>query len=205
MKVSQLIVYSGIIVPASIYISLVTHVFYSTFSRERISPQKLGWFSDASIDQRKEIVLNRSEPLLAYKECLSGKGEWYHLEHFTEDVIFQSPLVKLEGKDELSSIFVTLMSKLVEDVIVDMISVQQNEELMTIEMTIHVIPILLPTFSLPLTSSLNFEQVGDKQKIYKIKEEWNGVKLLNGRLHSWLRRIHAVIAMFICSWPLGGI
>jgi len=198
-------VYSGIIVPTSIYFALVTHVFYASFSKDRMSPKKLGWFSDASIDQRKEIVLNRSEPLLAYKECLSGKGEWYHLEHFTKDVIFQSPLIKLEGQDEFSTIFVTLMSKLVEDVIVDMISVQQNEELMTIEMTIHVIPILLPPFSFPLTTSLYFEQVGDNQRIYKIKEEWNGVKLINGRLHSWLRRIHAVIAMFICSLSLGGI
>ena len=59
------------------------------------------------------------------------------------------------------------ISKLVEDVIVDMISVQQNEELMTIEMTIHVIPILLPPFSFPLTTSLYFEQVGDNQRIYK--------------------------------------
>ena len=42
------------------------------------------------------------------RECLSGKGEWYHLEHFTDDVIFQDQLFKLEGRDELSAIFVSL-------------------------------------------------------------------------------------------------
>ena len=56
---------------------------------------------------------------------------------------------------------------LVEEVVLDIISLQQNEEVMTLELEMMITPRYLPSFTLPITSHLYFEQVGDQQKIYK--------------------------------------
>ena len=42
------------------------------------------------------------------RQCLSGKGEWYHMEHFTEDVIFQDPIIFSEGREDLSAVLINL-------------------------------------------------------------------------------------------------
>ena len=39
-----------------------------------------------------------------FRQCVSGKGEWYHLEHFTEDVSFKDPVILSEGREDLSAI-----------------------------------------------------------------------------------------------------
>ena len=46
--------------------------------------------------------------LLTCRQCLSGRGAWYHLDHFTGDVVFHSPLLQLEGREELGAGLVTL-------------------------------------------------------------------------------------------------
>ena len=56
---------------------------------------------------------------------------------------------------------------LIEDVVLDVISLQQNEELMRLSLVLVITPRYLPSFTLPLTSHLYFEQEADKQKIYR--------------------------------------
>ena len=61
-----------------------------------------------------------------------------------------------------------LLSRLlIEDVALDVISLHQNEELMRLSLVMVITPRLFPSFSLPLTSHLYFEQEADKQKIYR--------------------------------------
>ena len=50
---------------------------------------------------------------IMFRQCVSGKGEWYHLEHFTGDVTFRDPMILSEGHEDLSAI-VTL-TRLVSD------------------------------------------------------------------------------------------
>jgi len=205
MLISDKVIYCGIILPTVVYISLISHLMFTIFSTNRVSPpqQTLTWSQSVPVERRKELVLNRSEPVLAYEDCLSGRGEWYHLEHFSDDVVFQDPLFRLEGREELSAVFVTLTRRFLEDVLLDIISVKHNEELVTLELVAHITPVLMPSFSIPIKSHLHFEEDGEHQRIYKIKEEWNGVLLINegwlGRAHSWLRRSHAVIATFLAT------
>ena len=56
---------------------------------------------------------------------------------------------------------------LIEDVVLDVISLQQNEELMRLSLVMVITPRYLPSFTLPLTSHLYFEQEADRQKIYR--------------------------------------
>lgn len=56
---------------------------------------------------------------------------------------------------------------LIEDVTLDVISLHQNEELMRLSLVMVITPRYLPSFTLPLTSHLYFEQEADKQKIYR--------------------------------------
>ena len=42
--------------------------------------------------------------MFMFRQCVSGKGEWYHLEHFTEDVSFRDPMIVSEGREDLSAI-----------------------------------------------------------------------------------------------------
>ena len=56
---------------------------------------------------------------------------------------------------------------LIEDVTLDVISLHQNEELMRLSLVMVITPRYLPSFTLPLTSHLYFEQEADRQKIYR--------------------------------------
>ena len=56
---------------------------------------------------------------------------------------------------------------LIEDVALDVISLHQNEEVMVLSLVVVITPRYLPSFTLPLTSHLYFEQEADKQKIYR--------------------------------------
>ena len=60
-----------------------------------------------------------------------------------------------------------LFRKFLEDVLLDIISVQHNEELVTLELVVHITPVLMPSFSIPITSYLHFEEDGELQRIYK--------------------------------------
>ena len=65
MQISQFFLHAGIIVPVTVYIGLLYHLLYSTFSIDRISPTKLTW--SVPQEKRNELIVARSEPLLAYK------------------------------------------------------------------------------------------------------------------------------------------
>ena len=60
-----------------------------------------------------------------------------------------------------------LFRKFLEDVLLDIISVQHNEELVTLELVAHITPVLMPSFSIPIKSHLHFEEDGEHQRIYK--------------------------------------
>ena len=40
-----------------------------------------------------------------FRQCVSGKMEWYHMDHFTEDVTFRDPIILAEGREDLSAVF----------------------------------------------------------------------------------------------------
>ena len=40
-----------------------------------------------------------------FRQCVSGQAEWYHLEHFTQDVSFRDPMILSEGREDLSAVF----------------------------------------------------------------------------------------------------
>ena len=57
---------------------------------------------------------------------------------------------------------------LVEDAVLDIISVTQDEVQISLVMRLHISPVLLPGFSFPMTSHLYFDEAGDgSQKIFK--------------------------------------
>ena len=56
---------------------------------------------------------------------------------------------------------------LIEDVALDVISLHQNEEVMVLSLVVVITPRYLPSFTLPLTSHLYFEQEAEKQRIYR--------------------------------------
>ena len=60
-----------------------------------------------------------------------------------------------------------LLRTLVENVLLDVVSVQHNEELLTVELELMISPRYFPSFILPVTSRLYFEDLGEGQKIYK--------------------------------------
>ena len=60
-----------------------------------------------------------------------------------------------------------LLRLLIEDVALDVISLHQNEEVMVLSLVVVITPRYLPSFTLPLTSHLYFEQEAEKQKIYR--------------------------------------
>ena len=60
-----------------------------------------------------------------------------------------------------------MFRKLVEEVVVDVISTQQNEEKLVLEMILMITPTWFPSFTLPLTAHLYFEQEHQRQVIYK--------------------------------------
>ena len=67
MSQSQLLLYSGIVVPALIYCSLLTHVFYHLHRHQPHPPPDLVWSRSTEVDRRVELIESRSGPLLAYK------------------------------------------------------------------------------------------------------------------------------------------
>lgn len=55
-----------------------------------------------------------------------------------------------------------------EDVVLDIISVTQDEVQISLVMELHVTPVLLPGFSFPMTTHLYFDEAPDgSQKIFK--------------------------------------
>ena len=58
--------------------------------------------------------------------------------------------------------------KLLEDAVLDVISVDQDEVQISLVMVLHVTPVLLPSFSFPMTTHLYFDEASDgSQKIFK--------------------------------------
>ena len=57
---------------------------------------------------------------------------------------------------------------IVEDVVLDIVSVTQDEVQISLVMELHVTPVLLPGFSFPMTTHLYFDEAPDgSQKIFK--------------------------------------
>lgn len=57
---------------------------------------------------------------------------------------------------------------MLEDTVLDIISVAQDEVQMSLEMELHVTPVFLPGFSLPMTAHLYFDEASDgSEKIFK--------------------------------------
>ena len=121
MNISSNILYAGIFFPLLLYLGLVSNILYTVARGTKAPAPALTWSKTVSVDRRKDLVLKRTEPLLAYKydiltnlfvqmtfgmfrQCVSGKGEWYHLEHFTGDVSFRDPMILSEGHEDLSAI-----------------------------------------------------------------------------------------------------
>ena len=103
------IIYAGIIIPTVVYTLFIAQLAYSLLSSSaRQHSEALTWSSSVSTERRKELILKRSDAVLAYKECLVGRGEWYHMNHFSDDLVFQDPLFSLEGKEEFESVAVSL-------------------------------------------------------------------------------------------------
>ena len=67
MNISHRILYAGIFAPVLLYISLVSNVLYTVFTGIKAPAPDLTWSKSVSVDRRKDLVLKRSEPLLAYK------------------------------------------------------------------------------------------------------------------------------------------
>ena len=64
-------------------------------------------------------------------------------------------------------VMIDCFRKMLEEAHVDIISTQQNEERVVLDMTLLVTPWILPSFTLPLTTHLYFEQEEDRQVIYR--------------------------------------
>ena len=64
-------------------------------------------------------------------------------------------------------VMIDVSRKMMEEAHVDIISTQQNEEKVVLEMRLLVTPRLLPSFTLPLTTHLYFEEEQDRQVIYR--------------------------------------
>lgn len=67
MNMSRLILYAGIFAPLLLYISLVSSTLYTVFIGAKKPAPDLSWSKAIPLEKRKDLVLKRSEPLLAYK------------------------------------------------------------------------------------------------------------------------------------------
>ena len=67
MNISNKLLYAGILVPLVFYICLVSNILYTVFTANKSQAPDLSWSKTVSVERRKDLVLKRSEPLLAYK------------------------------------------------------------------------------------------------------------------------------------------
>ena len=69
MNIPLKILYAGIFAPFLLYICLVSNILYTVFTgvKAKAPAPDITWSKSVSVDRRKDLVLKRSEPLLAYK------------------------------------------------------------------------------------------------------------------------------------------
>ena len=67
MNISSNILYAGIFAPFLLYLGLVSNIVYTVVRGSKASAPALTWSKTVSVDRRKDLVLKRTEPLLAYK------------------------------------------------------------------------------------------------------------------------------------------
>ena len=79
----------------------------------------------------------------------------------------QCPLWVTATSNMMTGLRSLLPRLLIEDVALDVISLHQNEEVMVLSLVVVITPRYLPSFTLPLTSHLYFEQEAEKQRIYR--------------------------------------
>ena len=63
------IIYAGFIVPTVVYLALMSHLLYThiTGVNKSDKSETLSWSTSVTTEKRKEIILKRSEAILAYK------------------------------------------------------------------------------------------------------------------------------------------
>ena len=67
MNISSNILYAGIFFPLLLYLGLVSNILYTVVRGTKAPAPALTWSKTVSVDRRKDLVLKRTEPLLAYK------------------------------------------------------------------------------------------------------------------------------------------
>ena len=67
MNISSNILYAGIFLPLLLYLGLVSNILYTVVRGTKAPAPALTWSKTVSVDRRKDLVLKRTEPLLAYK------------------------------------------------------------------------------------------------------------------------------------------
>ena len=64
---SQILLYLGIALPAALYMASLSQVVYTLYRQEPGQQTELIWAKTIDVERRREMVANRSAPLLAYK------------------------------------------------------------------------------------------------------------------------------------------
>merc|ERR1711942_131984 len=101
---------------------------------------------------------------------MSGGGHFDMGIHFTEDISYEDPFMRLQGwEEEYKHVFVTVCRSYIEGIEFDIHSEQHNEEQALLDMTMTVKPAWLPPFPMPLRAHIYFEvEEGSGPRIYKI-------------------------------------
>ena len=74
MNISSNTLYAGIFAPLLLYLGLVSNIVYTVVRGSKASAPALTWSKTVSVDRRKDLVLKRTEPLLAYKYDILSKA-----------------------------------------------------------------------------------------------------------------------------------
>ena len=74
MNISSNTLYAGIFAPLLLYLGLVSNILYTVVRGSKAPAPALTWSKTLSVDRRKDLVLKRTEPLLAYKYDILSKA-----------------------------------------------------------------------------------------------------------------------------------
>jgi len=194
----QQMVLALLLLPAVFYFGLLARVLHRALLTDK--PRGVDfeefWGPRSSPGERAHLQLGRQESLNALWSLVNhggepGRNHHFPLELVTEDVQYEDPLLRIEGWQEIEQL-TSVFRRFSEYALLQIDSVQHNQEKALVEARLEVQPRFLPIFELPVRLHIFFEE---EVKVYKVKSEWRGVPLISektsprlGKAHSWLRR-----------------
>lgn len=190
--------------PILIYFILVAHVAFQVGFKEPEALAVPTWPTGTNPQDKEAIILARKPTIGKFMDFLDGHNADFFKERCTEDIDWEDPFERFTAIEEVDA-FARLATRWVKNTDIQVHGEHHAPHEVIMEWTLKTTLSFLPSFpmSMKMRTHILFEpsteNIGGTEKVFRIYEEWNGIRLLNektispaffGKVHSKLRKFH---------------